>query len=107
MALDIGVGDGKTFVPSPDEPTITLDDDGYYWFLHPLFERLANDTGEFIDLYGDACFKDKNLNALKSVLSEARSHVRKQRKSWSVYFYCICDRLRSNRRGGKRLRRRQ
>jgi hypothetical protein len=56
MALDIGLDVGGSMSPSRSEPSLTLDDDGYYWFLHPLWERLRPETGQYIDLYGYAGF---------------------------------------------------
>ena len=32
MALDIGVGDGSSQFPAQGEPSLYLDDDGYYWY---------------------------------------------------------------------------
>ena len=49
MSLDIGIGDGSSLVPERDEPSLFLEDDGYYWFLHPLFEGLQAETGQYID----------------------------------------------------------
>ena len=49
--LDIGVGDALHQPSDPAEPSLGFEgDDGYYWFLHPLFERLAAETGQYIDL---------------------------------------------------------
>ena len=56
MALDLGVGNGVSLIPQQGEPSLWLNSDGYYWFLHPLIEKLASETGQYIDLYGDASF---------------------------------------------------
>jgi hypothetical protein len=85
MALDIGVGDGSSLIPVQGEPSLFLEDDGYYWFLHPLFERLAVETGEYIDLYGDASFAGESLAALERALAEARRLVGSQPEEWSVH----------------------
>jgi hypothetical protein len=86
VALDLGLaGDGGR---SSVEVRVSFDDDlggGYYWFLHPLFERLARSTGQYIDLYGDAEFRAENLDALESVLLEARQMVLARPKRWSVH----------------------
>jgi hypothetical protein len=50
MALDIGIGNGTSLSPVNGELSISLDNDGYYWFLHPLFEDLRAATGQYIDL---------------------------------------------------------
>jgi hypothetical protein len=84
MSLDIGVGDGVSFFPITTEPSLSLDDNGYYWYLYPLFEKLQSETGQFIDLYGHATFQDKRLAALERLLSSARELVESQPASWSV-----------------------
>jgi hypothetical protein len=83
--LDIGVGYAVGKPPMPVEPGLALDDDGYYWFLHPLFEELQASTGQYIDLYGDAAFVGANLDALGRILSAARRLVEAQPKSWKVH----------------------
>jgi hypothetical protein len=85
MPLDIGVGDGSTFSPVRDEPFLSLEDDGYYWFLHPLFERLQAETGQYIDLYGNASFVGKDLDALARVIEEANDLVEAKGESWDVH----------------------
>jgi hypothetical protein len=85
MALDIGVGDGSSMTPDLGEPSLSLNDDGYYWFLHPLWERLQSETGQYIDMYGEASFADEELAALGRVLAEARRLVEAQPRAWSVH----------------------
>src|SRR5947209_5587625 len=85
MALDIGIGDGSSLIPVQDEPSLFLEDDGYYWCLHPLFERLGAETGQYLDLYGDASFADRALSALERSLVEARAFIESQPDAWEVY----------------------
>jgi hypothetical protein len=85
MALDIGVGDGSSLVPVQGEPSLWLEDAAPYWFLHPLFERLAAVTGQYIDLYGDASFAGEQLAALKQMLTEARRLAESQPGPWEVH----------------------
>jgi hypothetical protein len=83
--LDIGIGDALHQPSDPAEPSLGFEgDDGYYWFLHPLFERLAAETGQYIDLYGYARFAGPDLLALSRMLAEARRLVEGQPESWSV-----------------------
>ena len=84
MALDIGVGNGSSFVPVQGEPSLGLGDDAPYWFLQPFFERLAAQTGQYIDLYGDASFAGVQLAALKEMLTEAQRLTESQPDSWEV-----------------------
>lgn len=82
--LDIGVGDGIHRPSDPNEPSLYFDDDGYYWFLYPLFERLAAETGQFIDLYGYAIFAGSDIVALTRILMEAKRLVEAQPATWKV-----------------------
>ena len=59
--LDIGVGDEIHQPSDPNEPFLAFGDDGYYWFLYPMFESLFAETGQFIDLYGYALFAGADL----------------------------------------------
>jgi len=86
MSLDIALAKGPP--SSAAEFSVSFDDDengGYYWFLHPLFERLAHSTGQYIDLYGEAEFRGDDLAALDETLSEARQLVSAQPEQWSVH----------------------
>jgi hypothetical protein len=85
MALDIGVGDGSSRVPIRDEPLLSLNDDAIYSFLHPLVERLRWETGQYIDLYGDASFSDWRLTALRRMLAQARVLAEAQPESGQVH----------------------
>jgi hypothetical protein len=101
MALDIGVGDGSSFVPLQDEPRMFFDDDniGYYWFLYPLIEDLAKQTGQMIDLYRDASFVGNHLSSLDKMLKDARVLVKGQPASWEV---CIGSCLEPHNKSKKR-----
>ena len=86
MSLYIGVGrnKGKSCFPPQEEPGLSLDDDGYYFFLYPLFERLCDQTGQFIDLYTDARFTPSSIPALERMLDSAEKLVRAQPARWQV-----------------------
>src|SRR5688572_30095064 len=85
MSVDIGIGDGESSCPLPEEPSLWLTSDGYYWFLHPLFEDLHRETGQYIDLYGDAIFVGESLSALEQMLLNARKLVEAHPTSWDVH----------------------
>ncbi|MBB6049386.1 hypothetical protein [Armatimonas rosea] len=82
--LQIGLGTSASPRPHSDQPSLFLDDDGYYWFLHPLFEQLAKETGQYIDLYGNAYFEGASLDALLEVLIQARQQIESQPTTWPV-----------------------
>src|SRR3954463_10805510 len=90
MPLDIGLAGPRPGPPSAADPIVQFwdyDDDntgGYYWFLHPLFERLAEKTGQYIDLYGDAEFRGDDLSSLRQTLLEAQRLVAAQPERWPV-----------------------
>jgi hypothetical protein len=66
------------------EPALSMEDAAAYWFLHPLFERLAVETTQYIDLYGNASFAGQRLAALKDMLTEARRLAEAQPDRWQV-----------------------
>ena len=85
MAVDL------MLVPAGSDPataqpsrTMHLDDNGYYWFLHPLFQELAKQTGKSIDLYGDTKFAVHELSQLRALLTKAKSNVAAQPSKWRV-----------------------
>jgi hypothetical protein len=93
MPLDIALADPQSGPPSMVGPIVQFCDDdkydddtgGYYSFLHPFFSRLAEKTGQYIDLYGDAEFRGHDLQLLRQTLLEARQLVATQPEQWSVY----------------------
>jgi hypothetical protein len=70
MALDIRIRAGKAVHAEPGL-AVALNDDGCYWFVHPLFERLREECGKYIDLYGDATFTRDDFPRLRRLLDEA------------------------------------
>src|SRR5262245_35274436 len=93
MPLDIGLAGPRPGPPTAAGPIVQFCDDekydddtgGYYWFLHPFFSRLAEKTGQYIDLYGDAEFRGEDLELLRQTLLEARQLVATQPEQWSVH----------------------
>ena len=85
MTLDLGIGDGVSLIPLHSEPSLWMNSDGYYWFLHPLFERLRSETGQYIDLYGDASFSGTSLSALERMVVDATMLVQAQPATWQVH----------------------
>lgn len=81
MALDVGVGKNHLEF----KHWFVLEDDGYYWFLYPLFEKLQGLTTQLIDLYGDAVFSGARLDDLQDMLDEARALVAGQPERWRVH----------------------
>ena len=63
----------------------SVEEEGYYWFLYPFFKRLAEQTGQAIDLYGDAFFCGEALDALAQCLVAARSLVNAQPDVWEIH----------------------
>jgi hypothetical protein len=82
MSLWIGVGEPARLWPLEDEPYASLEhNEGYYWFLAPLLEKLYNETGQMIDLYGHAVFEGDEIAALRRMLGAARTLVESQPES--------------------------
>jgi hypothetical protein len=60
--------------PSSDSG-VCLEDDGYYWFLYPYFERVSAVTGQMVDPYGDAVFTTDDLTTLMRELEGASAEA--------------------------------
>ena len=83
MGVDIRVRSSSS--PVASEPGLSFKDDGYYWFLHPWFERLREQSGKYIDLYGDALLTRDDYPRLRAVLTEAEVMARRQPATWQVH----------------------
>jgi hypothetical protein len=85
MSLTIGIAIEGTRPVELDAATrVDFEDDGYYWFLYPLFERLAARTGQMIDLYDGATFSGPALADLRATVSEAMRLVATMPDEWDV-----------------------
>ena len=70
MSLDLGLADG----PHARHPgsSVSFDNDAYYWFCFPFFEKLHERTGEIIDLYDGASFGGDQLACFASTVADLR-----------------------------------
>ena len=80
MSLDVGIKNGVTI-----DKKFSFEDDGYYWYLHPLFEKMAERIGVYIDLYGDAEFGTGTIVHIESLLTEADELISQQPDEWEVH----------------------
>src|SRR5262245_26554780 len=55
---------------------------GAYCYLYPAFERLAKESGQMIDLYDDARFRDEDLEALCRMLQRISKELAGQPQEW-------------------------
>ena len=84
MAVDVGISRSGPVDDVDYSQGVSYKDDGYYWFLYPLFERVFKQTGQMVDLYGDAVFEAEHLPHLLVALNEAASLVERQPEEWDV-----------------------
>ena len=63
---------------------LSLDNDGYYWYMHPWFEELARETGRYIDLYGETEFTAQQIPRLRELLAQVRSTIEDRPRVWNV-----------------------
>ena len=82
MALDVLIG---PLTAPRSGPSTSFEPEAYYWFLHPLIERLAETTGRYIDLYGTAEFSSGEIDMVDEFLDDAEELVRAQPASWDVH----------------------
>lgn len=85
MSLTIGIAADKRSLDVQKNTPLPFDSEGYYWFLHPLFVKLYEKTGEYIDLYGDASFEGASLEALRDTLEQGKQMVAAQPETWEVH----------------------
>jgi hypothetical protein len=86
MSLEVGVGRvgvGRNHLEF--QRRFALEDDGYYWFLYPLFEKLERLTTQLIDLYDSAVFSGARLDDLENTVEQARALVAGQPERWRVH----------------------
>lgn len=62
--------------------SLSLKDDGIYWYLYPYFQKLFEQTGEMVDLYGIARFTRDALLELDNTLTNARKAAVAQPNEW-------------------------
>ncbi|BCM92447.1 hypothetical protein IAD21_04327 [Abditibacteriota bacterium] len=60
------------------------EEEGYYWFLYPLFQQLQKRTGQFVDQYGVAIFGGDNLDSLANTIAAARQLTENHPEEWDV-----------------------
>jgi len=85
MAVHIGTSNGEASSINWEGLVILDAFDGYYSFLHPLITELHEKTGQLIDPWGDATFKEADLITLKDTINGAINLVASQPPEWDVY----------------------
>ena len=86
MSMTIGLSTDEAD-PELDVATvfdIDFNDDGYYWWLYPFFKQLAEQTGEMVDLYGDAIFGLPKIPDFRRMVAEARQRIESMPERWDV-----------------------
>ena len=64
---------------------ISLDDDGYYWYLHRFFAELFRQTGQNIDLYDNAALTGSEIAMFEAAMNRARDTALEQPECWEVH----------------------
>ena len=62
----------------------SLEDDGCYWFLRPLFDELERRTGHAIRFGEIAILGGADLNELAETIAEARQRIKSRPEKWNV-----------------------
>lgn len=83
MSLDLSLRAKRASADA--DARVAFEDDGYYWFLHPLFERLRDESGKYLDLYGGATFTRDDFPRLHRLLDEAQAMAARQPATWKVH----------------------
>lgn len=82
MPIDIELFQPKGIYTDLSARKLELHDGGIYWYLFPFFERLGNQTGQLIDLYGNAKFSAENICLLDNILRDALKSLELQPDVW-------------------------
>jgi len=88
MSLSIGLSRTGPLVNADYSAGVCFDDDGYYWSLYPFFERVWKQSGQMIDLYGNAVFQPEQLPDLLAILEEAATSAAQKPEEWDVLVGC-------------------
>lgn len=84
MGLEIGLSHPDAWDLDPLTLVSFDDDDAYYWFLEPLFQKLSEKTDQYIGMYGAAWFEEAVVTSLRDVVAEAKRLVASQPDAWDV-----------------------
>lgn len=85
MAVGIGISaiPKASYIPLPGYQGVAgFEDDATYWFLFPWFEKVMQQTTQFIDPYGDAVFGKNELPVLLAALGDAQFALAQQPDTW-------------------------
>ena len=85
MPLDVFLSPKRDAPGTQWERRLNFDNDGYYWFLHPLFDDIRKECGRYIDLYGDATFGPEELFRLEELLTRAYEMLPPGARRWNVH----------------------
>lgn len=89
MGLDIYVKANPSPSKYPDTFWTSFNNDfengGDYFFLLPLIETLYKQTGQCLDLYGNALFCGDDLKTFVDFVAAAERLVDSQPETWSVH----------------------
>lgn len=88
MGVALGLSNSGPTAEADYTAGVGFEDDGYYWFLYPFFEKAAQQTGQYIDPYGDSVFEPAHLPALLAVLEDAATLAEQQPDVWDVRLGC-------------------
>jgi hypothetical protein len=84
MAVSIGTSPTGRFDDIDYSGGIYFKSDGSYWFLYPWWERIGEQTGQMIDLYGDAVFGFAAQPILLASLQDAFAKVQQRPSEWDM-----------------------
>ena len=63
---------------------LSLEDGPLYWFLHPYLLSIKDDTGQYLDLYGNCAFSFSQLPVLRAMIGKIESSCANSPSSLSV-----------------------
>lgn len=91
MALDIYLQKDASPPETAENHRLSLEDDGYFWFLYSVFEDISKETDQVIDLYEDAFFDGENLALLDRMVARARNEIAQKPDVWKEFTGTVVD----------------
>ena len=82
MPLDVWVGD-------PRDPSsgyaVSFEPEAYYWFVHPLVEKLKERHGKYFDPYQGCEFEPTELHLFQALIDDADALAEHKPEKFSVH----------------------
>ena len=86
MALDLYISSTKYINKKGGSKYIgvSLEENGYYWYMYSFFNDLKAETGQMIGLYNDSYFCGEDLEGLQRKIHDIQKSIGNKTDEWRV-----------------------